>query len=238
MRMSRRAVLYGIGGGVDYSYTGTYDSYGDTSHGYLVLKTSGTLSIKGTVDLCLVGGGGKGAQGSKSGYGSGGAGGAGGYVQNHVTQELNGDYAVTIGAGSTSTAAGGVTSVSGSYTANGGTSAQTSSSVTGRGTSGNGGTKGAYSTSGEDGIFPWNDATNFSAFRVSGCGGGAIRNTIGTPGSGGAGGGGNGGGSGQAGTAGSANTGGGGGGGNGGDAVSSKVGGNGGSGVVLVRWGY
>ena len=235
MRASRRAVLYGIGGGVEYSYTGTYDPYGDASQGYLVLKTSGTLTIKGTVDLCLVGGGGK-------GYGNndndaGGGGGAGGYVTNYTAQKLSGSYSVTIGEGaSTQGVAGGQTSIGTTFTADGGTSATGSAGAVGRGAGGKGGTSTA-AVAGEAGVYPWGDSTNFASHQISGCGGGGSRYDAGFgPKAGSAGGGGSGGDRGE-GVAGGTNKGGGGG---GAGAVYNKryAGGNGGSGVVFVRWGY
>lgn len=232
--------------GVTFAYTGTYDSFGDASQGYLVLKTSGTLTIKGTVDLCLVGGGGKGYKGWITGsIKSGGAGGCGGYVENFISQELNGDYSVTIGAGSsTEGAAGGATQIGSSYTANGGNSggATVYNGANGRGLSGygaytNDGATHKVGGNGEDGVFPWNDSTNFSGNRVSGCGGGGAASPTYTQGSGGAGGGGDGGGYNALGNSATENTGGGG----GGSSYQKRTtgnGGNGGSGVVFVRWGY
>lgn len=125
------------------------------------------------------------------------------------------------------------------YTANGGTTNNSVRySVTGRGTSGAGNPSG---TSGEDGVFPWDDAVNFADFQVSGCGGGA--STMRYDGeSGGAGGGGKGGGNENdwtSGSSGTANTGGGGGGGSSGRDKDDRCnGGNGGSGVVFICWGY
>jgi len=231
--MSRRAVLHGIGGGVSLSYTGTYDYFGDAKQGYAVLKSSGTLTINGTVDICLVGGGGKGGPG---GSGSGG-GGAGGFVENYTAQSLNGNFSVTIGAGSTTQgAAGGATSVGATYTANGGNSATSRAGASGRGNGGAGAISFTAGYKGDDGIFPWGDSVNFASYRVSGCGGGGGTGGI-SAGNGGAGGGGKGGGSSSApnGAVGAANTGGGGG---GAYNKSGATGGSGGSGVVLVRWGY
>ncbi len=242
MRMSRRSVLHGIGG-VEYSYTGTFDSYGNASQGYLVLKTSGTLSIKGTVDLCLVGGGGKGENAHTSS--GGGGGGAGGYVQNYLAQELDDSFTVTIGAGSTGSD-GGQSKVGTAYTANGGNDGGGGSKETryvggvGRGTAGDGGHSSTPATGGENGIYPWNDSVNFASFQVSGCGGGGGNVAVG--GSGGAGGGGNGGSGASSppttGTAGTDNTGGGGGGGARRSSSSASYGGNGGTGVVIICWGY
>ncbi len=245
MRMSRRAVLHGIGG-VEYSYTGTFDSYGNASQGYLVLKTSGTLTIKGTVDLCLVGGGGS---GGRSGHYYSGGGGAGGYVENFLSQNLSGNYTVTIGAGAvaTGTADAGTTSVGTAYTAlygtrcGLGTQQSVHGPVTGRGTGAKGRWSNGDGASGEDGVYPWDDSTNFASYRVSGTGGaGGFRGSGGSAcvgGAGGAGGGGAGGSSAaRTGIAGTANTGGGGGG--GGYYSSGAYGGNGGTGVVFVRWGY
>lgn len=249
MRMSRRMAIGGIGGGgVSLSYTGDYDYFGNTAQGFAVLKTSGVLTIHGTVDLCLVGGGGRGyngytVAGSVSSW-QGGGGGAGGFVENHLAQALNGDVAVTIGAGSTvQGSAGGQTKIGTSYTANGGNSpAARQVSITGRGTSGqgaNGGYSGTDATQGEDGVYPWNDSANFSSYRVSGCGGGG-NNFSNDSAPGGAGGGGDGGYR-TDGEAGTANTGGGGGGGGtygSSSSPSPKSGGNGGSGVVFICWGY
>lgn len=244
----RRRMLESLSNKVIFSYTGSYDFSGDEYKGYLILKTSGTLSIKGTVDLCLVGGGGRGANGDQDGSGAsadydGGAGGAGGYVNNYFAQELDTSLSVVVGAGSTSEySAGAQTTVGATYTASGGKSAYNKTAAVGRGTSGNGGHKYAGGGSGipsggENGVFPWNDSANFSTYQVSGCGGGGGAIT-GNGGAGGSGGGGNGGGNGGAasiGSPGTPNTGGGGGGGSGKD---SKSGGNGGSGVVLICWGY
>lgn len=251
MRMSRRAVLHGIGGGgVSFSYTGTFDSFGDETQGFLVLKTSGTLTIKGTVDLCLVGGGGRGYKGWHTSGGTsvtywrGGGGGAGGYVSNYTGQDINDDLTVTIGAGSSvEGSVGGQTSVGASFTANGGNSPNVyQAAVTGRGTSGKGGAASTTdATSGEDGIYPWDDSVNFSGYRVSGCGGGGATYLT-EGGLGGAGGGGDGGIIGSLnGTPGTANTGGGGGGGKVSGSSSSpafNAGSNGGSGVVFICWGY
>lgn len=229
----RRRMLEAAASGVSFAYTGTYDSYGDALQGYLVLKTSGTLSIKGKVDLCLVGGGGKGYKGTSS-YGGGG--GAGGFVSNYTEQGLHGDFTVTIGAGSsTETTAGGQTSV-GVLTANGGNSPTGRVGAIGRGTGGNGVSSLYDPSNGEDGVYPWDDNTNFSGYRVSGCGGGGSDSAH-ALGAGGSGGGGDGGQSSPyTGSPGIANTGGGGGGGRYGE--YNYVGGNGGSGVVIICWGY
>jgi hypothetical protein len=228
----RRRMLEAAANGVSFAYTGTFDSFGDGSQGFLVLKTSGTLTIAGTVDLCLVGGGGKGRTAVST---KGGGGGAGGFVQNFLDQELDGNLLVTIGAGSTTQgSAGEQTKVGTSYTANGGNSPTSSQvSVTGRGTSGMGASSGGAGTNGEDGVFPFDDSVNFSGYCVSGCGGGGAAAK--PCGLGGTGGGGNGGNQ-SAGTPGAVNTGGGGGG--GAHFYTYYVGGNGGSGVVFICWGY
>lgn len=250
----RRRMLESAASGVSLSYTGDYDYFGDPVKGFAVLKTSGTLTIKGTVDLCLVGGGGKGHRGdyTSPNY-RGGGGGAGGYVSNYIVQELDGDFFVTVGAGSsTQGSPGGQTSVGASYTANGGTSPSSTpnvnAAVTGRGTSGQGAIYRSDAKfpgfAGENGVYPWDDSTNFSSYRVSGCGGGGGYSSSTTygPGAGGLGGGGNGGRASDGtlnglGYPGADNTGGGGGGASSSNRTNGN-GGNGGSGVVFVRWGY
>lgn len=249
----RRRMLESLSNKVIFSYTGSYDFSGDEYKGYLILKTSGTLTIKGVVDLCLVGGGGRGYKGwhtpggTTTSYWRGGGGGAGGFVSNYTEQDLNDDFTVTIGAGSsTEGSAGGQTSVGASFTANGGNSPSAYQvAAVGRGTSGSGSASSSVNGgNGEDGVYPFNDATNFASYRVSGCGGGGVGGiagvTSGEGGSGGSGGGGNGG-TRDVGNSGTANTGGGGGGGGVAGSSSSpswKNGGNGGSGVVFICWGY
>lgn len=124
------------------------------------------------------------------------------------------------------------------FTANGGHSTSVRDGAVGRGTGGTGGKLFTSATNGEDGVYPWGDSTDFSSYRVSGCGGGGAVSQALDPGIGGAGGGGDGGnGTVRTGVSGSANTGGGGGGGAYVDSVAGS-GGSGGSGVVLIRWGY
>ncbi|MEN6339600.1 MAG: glycine-rich domain-containing protein [Clostridiaceae bacterium] len=235
----------------DFSYSGTY-SYLDDGDGNCRIRflTSGIFTpIKNfTFDLFLVGGGAGGGAAGTGGRGGGG----GGRTLTHLSIELqaNTAYTVTVGAGGASNANGGTTSAFG-YSISGGNTAG-NSCVGGAGGSGGGaGARDDYEqngkaggSNGSNGVSASNDAggagqgaTTREFSEVTGDlyggggGGGAYYQNTRTGGAGGAGGGGAGGNSSQNGYNGTANTGGGG----GGSGHTTKVGGTGGSGIVILR---
>lgn len=242
--------------GFEFSYTGTYEeetySYSDGTYRQIKLLTSGTLTpgADKTVDVFLVGGGG----GAQVG------GGGGGYTstQKSITLENAATYTAVVGAsgsGGTLATNGGNTTFN-NYTAVGGKAGLGSGSVaTGR-SGGAGGSGGGCSSP----VSPYNggdggsdggngvslngtsggigQGTTTRAFGDSlgelygGGGGGWAYNS--TAGAGGAGGGGNGSNNNSSrGSSGTVNTGGGGGGGN---ANGNALGGDGGSGIIILRW--
>ncbi len=234
LELRRRAIIASAGGSfVLPTYTGSYTLHGDETQGYIELLTDGTLTLAPwAYDLCLVGGGNNGgaglirgynAYGNKYYYGAGGNGGAGGRVLNLALRKLGGDIACTV------SGAGG-NSVLGDWSSASGQNA---------GAGGSGATRDSASTQGGSGVNAFADA-NFPI--VAGGGGGAgLGNSLASVGM-------NGGGNGgkeRTGYNGTANTGGGGGGGGcetGNSVISSDItvysGGAGGSGIILVRWGY
>ena len=242
MRMSRRMGLNSIVRFKIPAFSGTYVISGDKRKGYMVCKTSGTLTFdtKCVVDIFVIGGGASGGGKPNSG-GLGPGGGASGYMltKKQITV-APGSYSVTIGAGAAENSkqtpqAGGQTGV-------------TIGGVTVSADGGSGITNGSFAggaanndTTGNRNGFP-GTASNKRAFDDAsfplyggGAGGAAYYTSSkyqGTGGAAGTPGGGRGAGNDGSRTAGVANTGGGGGG------ACWATGAPGGSGVLIVRWGY
>lgn len=223
--MRRRMMMAGGGLPALPTYTGTYNLVGDTTQGYIELLTNGTLTLAEYLyDVCLVGGG---AGGGKS-YG-----GYGGYSHSYSGLSLAGDFAAAIGTGgATSTSSehgsnGTASTLGGTYTSAGGT----------RAAGGEQGNMSVASTAGADGAYPWGDAA-FSNYGGGGGGGEFWNGTVGrTAKAGGLVGGGYGGASGKV-VKGTDNTGGGGGS-QGYHSVNGYTApGKGGTGIIVVRWGY
>ena len=237
MRGSRRAIINSIFGGafVVPSFTGSYSLFGDAKKGYIEIYSSGTLTFskKTIVDVFVMGSGLKGVDGSGTSSGTisyeyGGAGGKGAKGATYTGIEAMGDYVINIAAACSSTSTANASSAFGN-------------SVRTTGASGGAGANRANGKNGSSGVsIPFGDSNNFP-FNYGGGGGGGggseydSSTAVGSsyqPGSGGSVGGGKGAFISAAG-AGQTNTGGGGGGGSG----TSKEGANGGSGLVIVRWG-
>ena len=238
--LARKLLMASIGGGafVIPSFTGSYALFGDAKKGYIELYTSGTLNFDGNsiVDVFILGSGLKGANGTEStGYPStivteiGGDGGTGGKGATYTGIKVSGNYDITIAAACSSTAKANASSAFGN-------------SVNTKGASGGYGSRNSNGGNGSTGVsIPFGDSVNFPSTYGGGGGGGGGSYTNGStgtsyqPGSGGS----IGGGKGalvSAAVAGTANTGGGGGGGKG--AGARRSGANGGSGLIIVRWGY
>ena len=238
MRGSRRAIINSIFGGafVVPSFTGSHSLFGDAKKGYIELYSSGTLTFDGdsTIDVFILGSGLKGRNGEEiSGISTtiekGGDGGAGGKGETDTGIRVSGSYDITVAAGCSSI-----------YTAN--ASSAFGNSVNTKGASGGYGADRSNAVNGSTGVsIPFGDSVNFPSTYGGGGGGGGGSYTDGStttnyqPGSGGIIGGGKGAFT-SAAVAGTANTGGGGGGGKG--AGARRSGANGGSGLVIVRWGY
>lgn len=240
MRGSRRAIINSIFGGafVVPSFSGSYSLFGDAKKGYIELYSSGTLTFDGnsTVDVFILGSGLKGANGTQvTGYPStnvterGGNGGTGGKGATYTGIKVSGSYDITIAAACSSTTTANASSAFGN-------------SVNTKGASGGYGSDKSNGSNGSTGVsIPFGDSVNFPSTYGGGGGGGGGSVTDGSttrnyqPGSGGSIGGGKGA-SVSASVAGTANTGGGGGGGKG--AGARRSGANGGSGLIIVRWGY
>lgn len=231
-------------------YTGTYVIYGDEKQGRIELLTSGTLTLSdGVYDVFCVGGGG-GGSGAYASTACGGGGGGGGYTKYLLSQMLLGAFAVTVGAGGgISGKDGGMTLVGSSLSAGGGLGASAGVRHSGRGGAGgsggggyrmgNGGSDGANGKTGSGG----NDnivktggigqgATTRAFGEISNAlyagGGGGAYNSVGGEGGGG-----------ENGAGGAVNTGGGGGGDYNPSEDNTGYGGfAGGSGIVIIRWGY
>lgn len=235
MRHSRRFVLLSGAGYAVPSFDGSHSIFGDAKKGYIEIYSSGTLTFskKTIVDVFVMGSGLKGVDGrwTSSGtiyYEYGGAGGKGAKGATYTGIEAMGDYAITIAAACSSTSTANASSAFGN-------------SVRTTGASGGAGANRANGKNGSSGVsIPFGDSNNFP-FNYGGGGGGGggseydSSTAVGSsymPGSGGSVGGGGGAFTSAAG-AGQTNTGGGGGGGSG----TSKEGANGGSGLVIVRWG-
>lgn len=250
MRDRRRMLLSQLGGGLAIpTFDGSHAIFGDAKQGYIECYSSGTLTFPKamTVDIFAVGGGDGGGSGTTtSTYAEGGTGGKSGAHKTLTAQELKGDYTVIVGSGASSSSFGTILTASGNSGISGGSGGRAYDSPG----------AGQYSLQngykGKTGVYPFGDST-FNG--VCGTGGGGGANATGSTASGGAGGAVGGGTGGSAyysyssatitttnGTAGVANTGGGGG---GGGAVLTTYHGNqkasggiGGSGIVIIRWGY
>ena len=238
MRGSRRAIINSIFGGafVVPSFSGSYSLFGDAKKGYIELYSSGTLTFDGnsTVDVFILGSGLHGGDGYQTSGTSttiekGGDGGAGGKGETYTGIKVSGSYDITIAAACSSTLKANASSAFGN-------------SVNTKGASGGYGSDNSNGINGSTGVsIPFGDSVNFPSTYGGGGGGGGGSYTDGStttnyqPGSGGIIGGGKGAFT-SAAVAGTANTGGGGGGGRGSDARRHSA--NGGSGLVIVRWGY
>lgn len=239
MRHSRRFVLLSGEGYAVPVFDGSHSIFGDAKKGYIEIYSSGTLTFskKTIVDVFVVGSGLKGVDGSETSSGTitytyGGAGGKGAKGATYTGIEAMGDYVINIAAACSSTSTANASSAFGN-------------SVRTTGASGGEGANASYGTNGKNGSsgvsIPFADSNNFPLNYGGGGGGGGGSKydssiAVGSmymPGSGGSVGGGSGAFTSAAGAGGS-NTGGGGGGGGG----SYRNGANGGSGLVIVRWGY
>jgi hypothetical protein len=237
--------LYGVAATGTSAITGPKADGGnsittDGTYWYHTFLTSGFFKpIQSlTCNYLVVGGGGPGAQGGSSSSGAGGGG--GGSSSATLSAASNTNYTITVGAGSSSGGvAGSSSAIFGSgittITANGGDPERANrvGGLGGTGTSGTGGTGGNGVIGSSVG-----NGTNGAAgntFSISGTsttyggGGGGAGRGGGTHGTGGAGGGGN---AGSTGSPGTANTGGGG----GGTQTDNVMGGNGGSGIIIIRY--
>lgn len=235
-----------------------FNASATTTKGQQVFTSSGTFTVPAgvrTIDIFCVGGGGGGnSGGAGKSTSSGGGGGGSGYTTTVKSYSVTpgSTFAVTIGAGGSSGLGGSATSFGSVCTANGGTSGYYKNGGSGGG-GGSYGNSGSYMYGGAGGSDGGNGgSSSFAggsgqgittrAFGESGntlfAGGGGAGGYQGR-GAGGSGGGGTGGDnfSGWA-TAGTAGTGSGGGGGGSSTDSNAKVGGTGGSGICIVRWGY
>lgn len=148
-------------------FDGLHALFGDKTKGYIEMYSSGTLTLaKGTYDLFVVGGGASGGRGGEY-YGdefdeySASSGSGGGYTTTLKSQQLNGNYTVTIGSGGLGHSvpvgyeggqngrAGGATGVDTLITAQGGTGGLKGTSAESPryegGAAGNGGSGGSVS---------------------------------------------------------------------------------------------
>ena len=247
------------------TFTGNNAVFGDELSGRIELYESGTLTLNpGTYDFFLVGGGGSGTRRIDTSVAGQTGGGGGGYTftQNTVEILAKTDFTVSIGAGGYRTAGSASTIVSVdasiNYTAAGGgfISSDSVSSWTRGADGGSGGGGGGNSYGGSGGSDGGNGArggnpgnsgyggtgqgTTTRMFGEEGgtlFGGGGGGGGDDSGGGGGAGGGGSGGygaSSHDSGSPGTANTGGGGGG--GGQLRTTNTPGQGGSGIIIVRW--
>lgn len=237
MRHSRRFVLLSGAGFAIPTFDGSHSIFGDAKKGYIEIYSSGTLTFskKKIVDVFVVGSGLKGADGSETSSGTisyeyGGAGGKGAKGATYTGVEAMGDYAITIAATCSSTSTANASSAFGNSVRTTGASGGAGSDCSSNGKNGSSGVS-----------IPFGDSANFPTNYGGGGGGGggskydssiAVGSSY-MPGSGGSVGGGSGAFTSAAG-AGQTNTGGGGGGGSG----TGQKGANGGSGLVIVRWGY
>ena len=238
--LARKLLIASMGNGLIVpEFTGSHAIFGDGTAGFIEIYSSGTLTFskKTIVDVYVMGSGLKGANGSgttsgTTSYEYGGAGGKGAKGASYTGIEAMGDYDITVAATCSSTSTANASSAFGN-------------SVRTTGASGGAGANGANGKNGSSGVsIPFGDSNNFHLNYGGGGGGGGGREfnrSLGVisqymPGSGGSVGGGRGAHAGDAG-AGEANTGGGGGGGSG-SYGTMKNGANGGSGLVIVKWGF
>lgn len=236
MRHSRRFVLLSGAGYAVPTFDGSYSLFGDAKKGYIEIYSSGTLTFSKmtVVDVFVMGSGLRGVDGSENSSGTisydyGGAGGKGAKGATYTGIEAMGDYAITIAATCSSTSTANASSAFGNSVRTTGASGGAGSDCSSNGKNGSSGVS-----------IPFGDSANFPTNYGGGGGGGggskydssiAVGSSY-MPGSGGSVGGGKGAFTSAAGAGGS-NTGGGGGGGYG----TRLKGANGGSGLVIVRWG-
>ncbi len=236
MRHSRRFVLLSGAGYAVPTFDGSYSLFGDAKKGYIEIYSSGTLTFskRTIVDVFVVGSGLRGVDGSETSSGTisyqyGGAGGKGAKGATYTGIEAMGDYAITIAAACSSTSTANASSAFGNSVRTTGASGGAGSDCSSNGKNGSSGVS-----------IPFGDSANFPNNYGGGGGGGggskydssiAVGSSY-MPGSGGSVGGGKGAFTSAAG-AGQTNTGGGGGGGH----ETRLKGANGGSGLVIVRWG-
>ena len=118
-----------VGAGGTFSKVPKYTYTGESAFSYLggnwelVLLTSGSLTFQsrvGSIDLCLVGGGGAGQSGANAT--TGGVGGAGGYIVTgrNIAVAPKQDYEIHIGEGGTASAGPGGETIAFNHTAAGG----------------------------------------------------------------------------------------------------------------------
>lgn len=246
-------------------FTGNHAIFGDKTAGRIELYESGTLTLSpGTYDFFLVGGGGSGTRRTDTSVSGQTGGGGGGYTftQNAVEILTKTDFTVSVGAGGYCAAGSASTIVSAdasiNYTAAGGgfiSSDSVSSWTKGaNGGSGGGGGGNSYGGSGgsdggngvrggnpgDSGYGGTGQGTTTRMFGeeggtlFGGAGGGGGRTAGGAGGAGGGGSGGYRASSHDSGSPGTANTGGGGGG--GGQFRTTNIPGQGGSGIIIIRW--
>lgn len=247
-----RMLLAQIGGGAFAipTFSGSHAIFGDATQGYIECYSSGTITFSKpmTVDIFAVGGGDGGGSGTTtSTYAEGGEGGKSGAYSTLTAQELRGSYTVVVGSGASSSSFGTLLTARGNSGISGGSGGRAYNSP------GAGQVAIKKGSNGKTGVYPFEDSTFNRVCGTGGGGGGyASSGSVIAGGTGGAVGGGDGGTAGYtystgvitvtAGKEGIANTGGGGG---GGGAVFTDYHGNqkasggiGGSGIVIIRWGY
>ena len=238
--LARKLLIASMGNGLIVpEFTGSHAIFGDGTAGFIEIYSSGTLTFskKTIVDVYVMGSGLKGANGSGTTSGTisyeyGGKGGNGAKGASYTGIEALGDYDITVAATCSSTSTANASSAFGN-------------SVRTTGASGGAGANGANGKNGSSGVsIPFGDRNNFPLNYGGGGGGGggneynssiAVGHSY-MAGSGGSVGGGGGAKTSAAG-AGEANTGGGGGRGSG-NHGTAKNGANGGSGLVIVKWGF
>jgi hypothetical protein len=262
MRNRHRLLLAQLGGSASNfaipTYSGSHAIFGNEKQGYIECYSTGEITFPkaGKVDVFILGSGLKGATGVTAGdyQAQGGKGGKGGIGQTLTGIDVEGTYSITVAAACTSTATANKSTAfettANSTRDNGGKgAASTISGNSGSSSNANNGTNGtSYPFSATSGVF-------YKQLGAGGGGGGtywANSSNGYVAGQGNRGNGGTlGGGAGCSGTAaagaGSANTGSGGGGGYASVSLDSSgnygtpttmKGGNGGSGIVIIRWGY
>jgi len=183
MRMSRRVGIHSSKMAVKpgISYTGAYTmrnvTWNSRQYEEYQMTGSGTLTVTGgPIAGCAVWLCGGGARGSTQPDCHGGA---GARAASNTNAMLNGTYAVTVGAGSTSTAAGGTSSLGTLLSATGGqNSGATQSGGTGGGRCGAGT---VFAGDGQTNKRPFNDTVNFPSVYCAGGGAGGYSDRINLP---------------------------------------------------------
>ena len=248
-------------------YTGSHTIFGDEQKGYIECYSSGTITFPqaGEVDVFLLNSGLKGASGSSSGYATakGGAGGKGGSGQTFSAIPVEGSYSLSVAATCTSLTSANKSTGFGNQinqvsTNNGGAgSTSTISGSSGSSTNAKAGSNGVAYPFNENTVNADVDENSIWYKHKLGAGGGGggtgytnasngFNGGTGMAGAGGTFGGGAGGSMSSTGKAATANSGSGGGGGYSSvylgssgeyDSPTTKAGGNGGSGIIIIRWG-